>query len=194
MTRATILKDNIDNNIWLKLLLAMIYIKNSCPTKAFENLSAHQAHFHKQLNLKHLWIIGSMVYVLLYKEKRLIKSEMWVSQALIGILVGYDGHTIYRVHIKEQKKVIRVIKLHIFEDYEAKKSTNLPDYFDNLSTFQGFHYNNDDYEELKDQISRTSQKVNPREEEPETRTQKCQKVSTLSISTRVNDAETEPKG
>ena len=40
-----------------------------------------------------------------------MKSEKWATQALKRILVGYDGHTIYRVHIREQNNVIRVKNL-----------------------------------------------------------------------------------
>lgn len=64
-----------------------------------------------------------------------MKSENWTSQVLKRPLIGYDGHTISKVYIKEQKKVIWVKNLRIFEDYKVKKSTNLPDYFDNLPTF-----------------------------------------------------------
>ena len=196
MTRATILEGNIDDDLWPELVLAMTYIKNSRPTKALDNLSPHEAHFHEQPSLTHLRILGSTVYVLLHKEERSMKSEKWAPRALKGTLVVYDGHTIYRVHIKEQNKVIRVKDLRIFEDYEAKKSTELPDYSNDLPTFQGFHYDDDDDEELERQIPRTSRKVSAREEEPKTRTQEGQKAPQppSSVSTRVNNAETEPKG
>ena len=73
-------------------------------------------------------------------------------------MVGYDGHTIYRVHIKEQNKVIRVKDLWIFEDYESKIATDLPDYNNGTSTFQGFLLgDNDDDKEESLQI-RESQK------------------------------------
>ncbi len=102
MTRATILEGNIDDDLWPELVLAMTYIKNSRPTRALENISPHEAHFHEQPNLAHLRILGSTVYVLLHEEERSMKSEKWAPQALKGILVGYDGHTIYRVHITLQ--------------------------------------------------------------------------------------------
>lgn len=120
MTRATILESNIDDELWPELVFAMTYIKNSRPTRALQNLSPHEVHFHEQPNLTHLRILGSTVYVLLHKEERLMKSEKWVPRALRGTLVGYDGHTIYRVHIQNQEKVIQVNDLQIFEDYETK--------------------------------------------------------------------------
>lgn len=102
MTRATILEDNIDDEPWPKLVLAMTYIKNNRPIRALaNNISSHKAHFLKQLDLFHLQILGLTVYVLLQKEERLIKSEKWVLRVLKRILVGFNGRIIYRVHIKE---------------------------------------------------------------------------------------------
>lgn len=76
MIRATILEDNIDNKLWPKLMLAMTYIKNSRLTRALaDNLTYHKAHFYKKLDLSHLQILGSIVYILLHKEKHLMKSE-----------------------------------------------------------------------------------------------------------------------
>ncbi len=195
MTRVTILEGNIDNDLWSELVLAMTYIKNSRPIRALKNISPHKAHFHKQPNLTYLRVLGSTVYVLLHEEERLMKSEKWAPRALKGTLVGYDGHTIYRVHIKEQNKVIRVNDLRIFEDYETKESTELPDYSKNLPTFQGFRYEDDD-DELEKTIPRTSQKVSAREEDLNTRTQEGQEVPQLPSpkSARIKNAETEPIG
>lgn len=47
MTKAIILRGNINNNLWPELVLATTYIKNYCPTKALDNLSSHKAHFDK---------------------------------------------------------------------------------------------------------------------------------------------------
>lgn len=54
ITRATILEDNIDNDLWLMFVLAMIYIKNSRLMQVLKNISPHKNQFHKQLNLTHL--------------------------------------------------------------------------------------------------------------------------------------------
>lgn len=72
-----------------------------------------------------------------------------------GTLVGYDGHTIYRVHLKDQKKVIRVKYLRIFEDYGSKSSTELPDYSEGTPTFQGFFFVDNDNEKVGDDMHLT---------------------------------------
>lgn len=55
MTRATIIEGNIDDKLWSKLVLAMIYIKNSQLMRALaDNLNSHKAHFHKKPDFLHL--------------------------------------------------------------------------------------------------------------------------------------------
>ena len=66
----------------------------------------------------------------------------------MGVQMGYGGHAIYPVHIKSQKKVIRVKDLRIFEDYETKALTEFPDYDESTLTFQRFLLENNDEEEL----------------------------------------------
>lgn len=65
----------------------------------------------------------------------MLKSEKWALRALKKTLVGYDGYTIYRIHLKDQKKVIQIKNLYIFKDYESKFFTKLPDYSEGTSTF-----------------------------------------------------------
>lgn len=93
------------------------------------------------------------MYVLLQEKECLIKSEKWTSRALKGVLVDYDGHTIYRVHFKDQKKVIQIKDLRIFEDYKTKASTELPDYDAGKPTFQGFLSEDNDKKEPKELMS-----------------------------------------
>ncbi len=61
--------------------------------------------------------------------------------------MGYNSHTIYRVYLKNQKKVIRVKNLHIFKDYATKSSTGLPDYSEDNPIFQGFLLADNDNEQ-----------------------------------------------
>lgn len=127
----------------------MTYIKNLRPTNALQGLSPHQELFKTPPNLAHLRVLGSTVYVLIHEEREL-KSENFVPRALKGKLVGFNGHTIYRVHIEEQNRVIRVKGLQIFEDTENKENTSLPSY-KNEPTFQGFlSKDNDDKDKEKE--------------------------------------------
>ena len=65
-------------------------------------------------------------------------------------LVGYDGHTIYWVYLKDQKKVIWMKNLCIFEDYESKFSTKFFNYSEDMLTFQEYLFTNNDNKQLKD--------------------------------------------
>lgn len=101
ITRAIILKSNINDDLWPELVFAIIYIKNSQPMQTLKNISFHETHFHKQPNLAHLQILSSTIYILLYKKKYLMKSEKWATQVLKRILVGYNRYIIYKVHIRK---------------------------------------------------------------------------------------------
>ena len=139
MTRAIILKGNIDDELWPEIILAMTYIKDNHLTKALpSNATSYKAQSQENTtDVSHLCILGSTVYVFLHKEERSQKSEKWALRVLKGTLVDYDGHTIHRVHIKDQNKVIRVKDFRIFKDFETKPFINLPDYKDK-PTFEGF--------------------------------------------------------
>lgn len=146
MARATIIEGNIDDCFWSEVILAMTHIKNLQPTSSLKGLSPHEELLHDLPDLSHLRILGSTVYVLIHEEERERKSEKFVPRALKGQLVGFDGHTIYPVHIEEQKRVIRVKDLQIFEDTITKPHTVLPSY-DGEPSFQGFLVeDNDDIE------------------------------------------------
>ena len=69
MTRATILEGNIDNNLWIELVLLITYIKSNRPTRVVQNLSPYKIYIHKLPNLSHFQVLGSTIYVFLYKEK-----------------------------------------------------------------------------------------------------------------------------
>lgn len=131
----------------------MTYLKNIRPTKALENENTpHYVQHQEDPNTSHLRILGSTVYVFLHEEERELKSEKWKPRALRGKLVGLDGHTIYRVYIEEQAKVIRIKDLRIFEDYEPKEATDLPTY-EKTPTFRGFPAGDNDDD--KDMAKRT---------------------------------------
>ncbi len=167
MTRAIIPEGSLDDKLWPEAVFAMTYVKNVRPTKALGGDSSYHALQAIQPDIQHLRVLGSTVYVLLHEEERELKSEKWNPRALRGTLVGYDGHTIYRVHIREQNKVIRIKDLGIFEDYEAKASTYLPEY-KNTPTFSGPLLSDDDDEAMSNtqmlDAGRKGQKVTTRNE------------------------------
>ena len=125
------------------------------------NLSLYKAYTYGLSNLSHLQIFGSTVYVFIYKEEQTLKPEKWSPTILKGTLVRYDGHTIYCVYLKDQKRVIRIKDLQIFEDYKNKLSTELPDYSDNTLIFQGFLFadNNNKPSEIDLDLNCVSQKI-----------------------------------
>lgn len=146
MARASIIEGRIDDFFWPEVILAITYIKNLRPTKVLQGLSPYQELFKTLLNLAYLRVLGSTVYILIHEEECKFKSEKFVLCALKNKLVGFDGHTIYRVHIEEQNQIIRVKDLRIFKDTEIKENTLLP-FYKNEPMFQGFLLEDNDDKE-----------------------------------------------
>ncbi len=93
--RSTILGGAIPDNLWPKILLAITHISNLLPTSSLDGLSPYEASTGLLPQLNHLRVLGSTVYVFIRKEERKAKSAKWEPRAKRGLLVGYDGHSIY---------------------------------------------------------------------------------------------------
>lgn len=131
MTRCTIIEGDVPDDLWPEVVLAMVEVKNLRPTNALNGISPYEALEYRQPRIDHLRIIGSMVYVLIHKEERQgerSKSAKFAPRAQRGKLVGYDSHTIYRIFLEDNNKIIRVKDLRIHEDVIAKQETSLPTY------------------------------------------------------------------
>lgn len=68
------------------------------------------------------------------------------------IIVGYDGYIIYRIDLKDQKKVITVEHLFIFENYETKSPTKLFDYNKDTPIFEKFLFADNDNKQFEDNM------------------------------------------
>ena len=146
MTRATILEGNILDILWPEIVLAMAHTKNVRPTTALGGISPEEARAEAVVKLRkldsnqaeatmpkdyrprvdHLRVPGSTVYVFIHEEERMAKSAKFDARATKGRLVGYDGHTIYRVYLERPERVVHVKDLRIIEDTTAKCSTEIP--------------------------------------------------------------------
>lgn len=196
MTRATILEGNIDDELWPELVLAITHVKNCRLTKTLQNLSSYEVHFKEPPNLYHFQILSFTEYVLLHKEERAMKSEKWAPKALKGVLVGYDGHIMYKVYIKSQKKFIRVKNLRIFEDYKTKATTELLDYDNGTAMFQRLLLEDNDKEKTgSPSICKDQKVINTKGKEPAPIARASQKVddtepqSSARIGRKIKNAE-----
>lgn len=103
MLRVTILEGGIDDTFWPEIILVMTYIKNLQPIWALEsNISPIVMQNQTIPDIQHLCLLGSNVYIFLH-----------------------DSHTIYRINIEDQNKVIQVKDLRIFKDITSKSITSL---------------------------------------------------------------------
>ncbi len=75
MVRATILEWGIDDTLWPEIVLAMTHIKNLRPKRALEEfICPIEMQNQAILDLHHLHILGSDVYIFLHKEEQSLKS------------------------------------------------------------------------------------------------------------------------
>lgn len=109
MIKATILERGIEDTLWPEVVLMMTHVKNLRPTQALKNsISSIKKQNNILPSLQHLYVLGSTVYTFLHKEKCTLKLAKLNARALRRKLVGFDSHIIYKVHIEEQNKMIRV--------------------------------------------------------------------------------------
>ena len=108
------------------MILAITHIKNLRSTSMLQGLSPYKSFHNNPLKLTNLRVLEFTVYVFIHEEEQKLKSQKFVPRTLKSNLGGFDGHTIYHVYIKEQKRVIRVKDLQIFENTKTKKTLSYP--------------------------------------------------------------------
>ena len=104
ITRATIPEGNFDDKLWPEIIFTMTYIKNNFPIKALaSNTILYKAPSQENTtDVSYFCVLDSTIYVFFHKKERSRKSKKWATKVLKIALMGYDGHTIHRLHIKEQ--------------------------------------------------------------------------------------------
>lgn len=60
-----------------------------------------------------------------HKDDRRAKSAKWEPRGKQGMLVGYDGHTIYCVYLPDKEKIIRIKDLKIVENVDGKADSHV---------------------------------------------------------------------
>lgn len=70
MTQATIIGGNIPDDLWPKIALAMMHVKNIWPTCTLEGKTFYKLFENKVSTLDHLRVLGSTIYVLIYKKEQ----------------------------------------------------------------------------------------------------------------------------
>lgn len=74
MTHPTILKRNINNHLWPKVVQAITHVKNIRPTKALKRESQYQALNKEQFDLSHLQILD--LQCMFWSTKRSVLSDL----------------------------------------------------------------------------------------------------------------------
>lgn len=119
-TRTTMIDQNIPDYMWPEILLAMVHIHNLVYTTTLEGKTPYEAFWDDieprvshVPSVAHLRVIGCPCFILIQQEKR-VQSHKIAPRAEKGILVGFEGHNIYRALVNG--KVIRTSHIRFDED------------------------------------------------------------------------------
>jgi hypothetical protein len=99
----------ISLDLWPELLQGMIHVINRTATSAVNPLQAFNQDLYGESNLPsvaHLRVLGCTAYVHIQKQRR-VASQKFGPRAEEGILVGYEGSSIYRVWIPSRGAIVR---------------------------------------------------------------------------------------
>lgn len=100
-----------------------------------QNLSHHKLLNKKPSVLNYLQLLGSILYVLIHKNKQDLKRKKFTPKVSKSQLVDFDSHTIFCMHIKNQNRVIRIKDFCIFEDTKINENIGLPNYKNGKPSF-----------------------------------------------------------
>lgn len=67
MTRSTIIGENIPDDLWPKVVLAMVHVKNVRPTSTLNGKTPYKLMEKRIATIDHLRVLGSTVYVLIHE-------------------------------------------------------------------------------------------------------------------------------
>jgi len=120
--------------LWLEIIRTAIYLTNRLATRSLHDKTLIEA-FTTDIgqptvpDLSHLQTIGCKAYYYIPKEKRQ-RGAKFEDRAKAGILIGYEGNSIYRIYDKE-RGVVRASAV-VFDENDAP---NIEVQFDDL--FEG---------------------------------------------------------
>lgn len=106
----------------------MTHVSNLLSLSALNSRLLFVAYTQSLPILQHLQVLGSTVYVFIYKEERKAKSAKWEPREKQGMLVGYNGHIIYRVYLPDEEKIIQIKDLRIVDNIDRKADSHVTSY------------------------------------------------------------------
>lgn len=101
--RCNLLQSNLPPSFWAEAINTANYIRNRCPSNGINGEIPYEKWTNSKLNLKHLEIFGSPVYVL----NKTPNKNKFEPRSIRGIFVGYsDTAKAYRIYIPNKRNVI----------------------------------------------------------------------------------------
>lgn len=119
MVKTAILGGGIPDFLWPDITLAMAFVKNRRPTSFLAGKTPYEALHSGAPRLSVLHPLGATVYAV--KDKK--HQDHLTPNSDKGMVIGYDGDTIYRVWIPEKLEIRRVKDLSFYDHNLASKSS-----------------------------------------------------------------------
>ena len=66
-TQSTIIRENISDNLWPKVVLAMVHVKKVRPTSTLDGKTSYKLIEGETPTIDHLQVLGSTVYVFIHE-------------------------------------------------------------------------------------------------------------------------------
>jgi len=111
----------LDLEFWAKVVNTTIYIKNRCPTNAFDSKIPQEAWTNMKLDVSHLKVFDCKTIAHIRHEKR-SKLE---SKSIPCVFLGYyEGSKSYRSMCVETKRIIKSQDVMFLEGTEEVKGVH----------------------------------------------------------------------
>ena len=110
MGRCLMRDAKVNGRYWPEIMKTVAYLKNRTLANTQKNKTPYEIFFGIKLNVKHLKIYGSRVFV---RIPEVLRKSKWDDKAKVGVLIGYNENG-YRVLIND--RVINVRHVEIVED------------------------------------------------------------------------------
>lgn len=103
-------------------------MSNLLLTIALDDHSFFKVSMQSLFKLDHLYIMGSIVYILIYEEEKKTKSIKWELKRIKRMLVVYDSHTINYIYLYDKENVIYIKDLKIVNNVDEKANSQFTSY------------------------------------------------------------------
>ncbi|GKA03704.1 ribonuclease H-like domain, reverse transcriptase, RNA-dependent DNA polymerase [Tanacetum coccineum] len=192
-TRCMMKATNMPQNFWAEAVRHAIYILNSVPTKALEDITPYEAIKQRKPNLENLRIFGCIAYAKVPSQHLTKLDDRSIKMVYLG---NEQGSKAYRLFDPTTQRVCvsRDVKFKENETWDWKDYIDSPSHFDH-TPLRGFRTLKDLYENTEELLLVEDKPKNYKEASSDQKWIKAMKVELDSINrNNIWELTTLPKG